>query len=1238
MTPHPNVTDPQRNSDASTSPLERKHTSSPFSTGSNRFSTASTETAESSSTASQRNGFATTMDSRPKESEDSVEKRQGKHRRSHKSRSGGGFLLTSNVPELHEVEHTQRQRQDQKGKGAVRASEKKHRRRSDKTSAVGGSPLAANVTTAVHEDEVELFDGDGARESTDIPLMPAPAQLDVDSAQIVNLALNLSESRKMAARRNISSPIPPVGLGFAESTVGGSLKYHLQQQRRVSRNISPKPDRSDRAVTASPRVVSGARLNTSLQGSFDAPPEGGYRYNFSASTLARAEKAKKEIELMAQYRRLLQHIPPLKPQLPDRPQTAITNGTSPTSAQFPANTSSSISTKEQSTQSLGREYNPLQYIRNRRLRLRERCGINSEAEGFGDTEKVISWVDEVAKQSSSDHFQALDYLSLPKFCDTEEASKPSHTSPKSAVDKTRPARPRIDWLIKPGDLLADVLWLEQDDNKRRIEDRRGRKVFPSNIALKRGTWSGDDELELRKSLSPEQIIQKRSSGPELRLDTKLPYFRSVKPGPEGIYDKADRAVTKARHKLRDAAHIHHGQNGSARMHRPFLRSRSKSDSYDSESDSDRPKRSATAKSHDPARTLLEKQMSDLLAQEYAERGWADSQSDLRRRTTSPDGYDDSPRRSYEDALSAQPKASSESKRRQRALGSPMRKSSEHRGNSNELSRKQRLLGSPVRKSSDHRPPSMEGLDSTAPNSPEGKESRAYIPSIAMDLSSRRRPERSTSRRPLARVKTNLLSSRDPSKERDSPSAAIEDESIAAIDWTNPKERTPERSGTRSRSNSPKKSLTHRETNSSYTSTKSLRRKGNEPASGIRGLFKGSRGPITRVSDLFGRKDASPVTGTRSGFSTDDSDYEDGGPQRRKSRDQSGSRKPASPELPSYLGEMPTFVESRGRKPSRPGERPRGKNIDDKNNRHALDAPPTFTFSDASPIHSPGTQSPPPRQRDSSVSDVESLRGARSKRVQCADARLNAILRLSGYVGTGPHALPVTGLAHLEATQHQRPSHPRQWSITDRSTSPQRGLTTKRQIARVRALLLSSGIKAKEITRRAAEPRDGKDPTYASIAALVPAHISEVPRSQEHIRAAQILCDDIDRSTTSWRSQADVFYNSTIQSLLDRVDVLQKRVADELTPMTTKAIDDADEVNRELVANHTLEVQRLMGGIESMLRRRRKRFRWARRGGWVLIEWMLVGIMWYLWFVVMVGNAVMGFGRGLWRGGRWLLWL
>ena len=57
-----------------------------------------------------------------------------------------------------------------------------------------------------------------------------------------------------------------------------------------------------------------------------------------------------------------------------------------------------------------------------------------------------------------------------------------------------------------------------------------------------------------------------------------------------------------------------------------------------------------------------------------------------------------------------------------------------------------------------------------------------------------------------------------------------------------------------------------------------------------------------------------------------------------------------------------------------------------------------------------------------------------------------------------------------------------------------------------------------------------------------------------------------------------------------------------------------------------------------IRRRKRRFRWLRRGGWVLVEWLLVGVMWYVWFMVVLTRVVMGVGKGVVGSLRWLFWL
>jgi hypothetical protein len=41
---------------------------------------------------------------------------------------------------------------------------------------------------------------------------------------------------------------------------------------------------------------------------------------------------------------------------------------------------------------------------------------------------------------------------------------------------------------------------------------------------------------------------------------------------------------------------------------------------------------------------------------------------------------------------------------------------------------------------------------------------------------------------------------------------------------------------------------------------------------------------------------------------------------------------------------------------------------------------------------------------------------------------------------------------------------------------------------------------------------------------------------------------------------------------------------------------------------------------------------------VLVEWLLVGVMWYVWFMVVLTRVVMGVGKGVVGSLRWLFWL
>jgi hypothetical protein len=217
---------------------------------------------------------------------------------------------------------------------------------------------------------------------------------------------------------------------------------------------------------------------------------------------------------------------------------------------------------------------------------------------------------------------------------------------------------------------------------------------------------------------------------------------------------------------------------------------------------------------------------------------------------------------------------------------------------------------------------------------------------------------------------------------------------------------------------------------------------------------------------------------------------------------------------------------------------------------------------------------------------------------------------------------------------------RQWSISDQAVSVAYGPTTKREVARVRALRLSSGIKAKEISRRAAALVDIRQekPLYSELVPFAQQDVFPVPKSQEHILAGQILSDDIQLSARLWKESADAFCNSTVAELLSSIELLQSRVTANLTPKTRQAADEADEVSKDLVTSQTLNVKRISDKIERMVRTRRRRFRWLRRGGWVMVEWALVGVMWYVWFLVVLCRILLGIGHGLIGSLKWLFFL
>jgi hypothetical protein len=1248
-----------------------------FASSSARYNVASSDAGESSREGAQQSILATngmtdgSADSRNSTSlEIDRSTKDTRSFRSHRTRTSGAFLLPSapfvlpkdgGISSVAEaIPSDQSSPQEITGKGNQWSSEKRQSKRRSNLAAGVGSSLAKQGLNTTNVDGKALENsavGNGAIARSSLmqrnPTTKSGTMgLDVDSAQIVNLALNLSESRRNASRRFVSTPLPHAPGTLGESIVGGSLRQHLQQQRRSSRNISPKPDRGDRNAGPSSRAVTAPNINSPLQSVFDSTEDSHYEYHFSASTLARAEKARTMIELMAQYRRLLLYVPPLKPQTIER-TTSLSDarGTSISPASSTLRHSHSPSASATSLQQLGRPYNPLQYIRNRKVRSRTSRTIDGEAQGFGDLEKVSSWIDAVAQESTSEEYQKADCSMVPKFTKDADDGVSPYGSPSSSISKGQAAqikmkRPRVDWLTNPADMLADIFWTEQDDNKKLVEDRSGRLIFPPNLELKRPiSRRMDDEPQSR--VSP--MAKREEIALDLHVDTQLPEFKSVKLDSEKL---SDRAASKAKQKLRNVTHLHHGHNGSVRE-RHHLRSKSRSDSDTSDSDMARParrRRSGTADSYGQGKDILEKQMLEMLAKEAKQAQNQGYEHGIPMTSKEINNQQSESRKDLEKS-----KETSASHRRSGSLANQDNRESYANGSSGRASLE--VPGINPRSSLDN----VNARSRSSSRSRAAQIATSFVPILGRDHSPSRSRTSSPTRTPLARMGSKIrpLYRRNNDHNRH---PELDDEDIFIFPTS--KEQTPEtpEAQERARSLSPVKLSikTIDQTQKPINKANSIR-KGKGDESGIRGLFKGPRNTVSKVSDYLWKKDASPGAGLNSGFSTDESDIEDIRKVKQAKKDSRQSSVGLSPddfdrtsiinEMPSRLADMPSFTspfERRGRPVQVKREEPLSRNlltvqqrVDLDNSRASshnnLQKAPRIDVHTASPNSSPDIQPFDPSKRDSSVSDI----GSYHHGVQYADARLNSIL---GIPGARRNALPVTGLSKLETLGNRRPSmvegH-RPWSISDVGANEHRGPMTKRELARVRALLLSSGIKAKEISRRAAELKDLRDGTtscYAEIASLTDADLELVPKNEEHRLAARILSDDIQISARICQDSADTFSNTTVATLLARIASIQSRLVDNLTPMTRTTADEADEVSKDLVTSQTLKVKIISDKMETMMRRRRRRFRWIRRGGWVMVEWVLVGVMWGVWFLVMLVRIVLGVMNGAVAGVRWLFWL
>ena len=213
---------------------------------------------------------------------------------------------------------------------------------------------------------------------------------------------------------------------------------------------------------------------------------------------------------------------------------------------------------------------------------------------------------------------------------------------------------------------------------------------------------------------------------------------------------------------------------------------------------------------------------------------------------------------------------------------------------------------------------------------------------------------------------------------------------------------------------------------------------------------------------------------------------------------------------------------------------------------------------------------------------------------------------------------------------------RSWSISDHASRPaSNARISKRDIARVQALLLASGIKVREILRRADSPRYPPNPLLVRAATTANLPVPQIPRRKDDMTAMRILSDVIDNRTSALEEAMSTFQLRTAENLVSRIDQLHSKLDEDLTTRVHDMSDSADAFVVELTTRQPQQTKQVDEAINTMLRLRRRQFRFLRRAGFKLLEWLTLGLMWGIWFSVIV---VILIKRGILTVLRFVRWL
>lgn len=191
---------------------------------------------------------------------------------------------------------------------------------------------------------------------------------------------------------------------------------------------------------------------------------------------------------------------------------------------------------------------------------------------------------------------------------------------------------------------------------------------------------------------------------------------------------------------------------------------------------------------------------------------------------------------------------------------------------------------------------------------------------------------------------------------------------------------------------------------------------------------------------------------------------------------------------------------------------------------------------------------------------------------------------------------------------------------------------KRDLARTRALLLSTGMLARGMASRV-QPLQQK-----SSAGAPPEFIGTLQLTACHYTiSARHLSLQIHSANQDLENLIATFRNVTTSHLRNQISCTQDEISEKLTPLVQKTADDADILSGELSTHYVFEVKRLHDEVSTLVRRRRRTtLKWVRRGGYVLLEWVVLAVMWWVWLIVVMVRIARVILSGVWRGLKWMI--